>query len=284
MPLLESVDGATKQNSAEGSSTVAKVKVPVGNDRLPTEVLAISLPQIVISIFVILGGFVFLQMLVVPKANVAFSETRSAATINLLGTSSQTHKQGDKLAKQPTPLPHHISEERETQLSGQEDLPHSTSSEPTESESETTDLSDASVAESDPPASPIPRRIQPLMPEPLNEVMEGFQEDRGAGTVLAIENLRGGTRPRTGPTKQTTVDIVVLTDANYAMGAAAIINAARRHTSMPVRVYIGFDGEPSVMEAYLDCVGVSTDGVTVRRSVPLFDSKDMPEAAVGRER
>ena len=81
------------------------------------------------------------------------------------------------------------------------------------------------------------------------------------------------------------VDIVVLTDAQYAVGVGAVVNAARRYTSVPVRVFVGFDGDPAMMEDYLACVGVAAANVTVRRSVPLFNAGYMPAAAKpGRER
>lgn len=81
-----------------------------------------------------------------------------------------------------------------------------------------------------------------------------------------------------------TVDIVVLSDPAYAIGVAAIISAARKHTKLPVRVFIGFDGDPSTLHAYLECLGMSTENVTVRRSVPLVEVADLPKAVKGRER
>ena len=81
-----------------------------------------------------------------------------------------------------------------------------------------------------------------------------------------------------------TVDIVVLSDPAYAVGVAAIINAARLHTKLPVRVFVGFDGDPLTLRAYLECLGMSTENVTVRRSVPLVGVADLPKAVKGRER
>jgi lipopolysaccharide biosynthesis glycosyltransferase len=67
------------------------------------------------------------------------------------------------------------------------------------------------------------------------------------------------------------VDVVVLADFNYIAGVAAIINAARKLTSAPVRFWIGFDGEPTVVTNYLRCVGIDQAKVTVRRQLTVLN-------------
>lgn len=98
-------------------------------------------------------------------------------------------------------------------------------------------------------------------------------------SVLAV------TPPRVLDTK-TPIDIVLLTDPMYSVGIAAIINAARTHTTSPVRFWIGFDGEPSLLLKYLSCVGVDSAGVTIRRPVNFLADKSLKamEMVKGKER
>jgi lipopolysaccharide biosynthesis glycosyltransferase len=90
--------------------------------------------------------------------------------------------------------------------------------------------------------------------------------------ILAAYGLRGQPPSRAkahSPTRP--VDVVVLSDQNYIPGVAAIINASRIYTAAPVRFWVGFDGEPSLLYEYLECVGVESSGVTVRRPYNTID-------------
>lgn len=91
--------------------------------------------------------------------------------------------------------------------------------------------------------------------------------------------------PVKGPTVDR-VDIVLLTDARYALGVAAIVNAARHYHSVPVRVFIGVDGPtPAAFSEFFSCLGIAATNVVIRPIVPLFDLADMPKAVIaGRER
>lgn len=65
--------------------------------------------------------------------------------------------------------------------------------------------------------------------------------ERGGANAAAVEPTPLPRRPALSPFPRANfapdhVDVVVLCDANYAMGVAAIINAARKHTRVPVRV------------------------------------------------
>jgi lipopolysaccharide biosynthesis glycosyltransferase len=84
----------------------------------------------------------------------------------------------------------------------------------------------------------------------------------------------------------TGVDIVLLTNAEYAIGAAAIINAVRHHTPSPSRFWIGYDGEPSELRNYLECVGVNLTSVTIRQPLEVLSNAQLQSTAVavGKER
>jgi hypothetical protein len=82
------------------------------------------------------------------------------------------------------------------------------------------------------------------------------------------------------------IDIVLLADPNYSIGVAAIINAARKYTSVPVRFWVGFDGDAEVLLAYMQCVGVDASSVTIRRPIDIVSDKALGslDVAEGKER
>jgi lipopolysaccharide biosynthesis glycosyltransferase len=82
------------------------------------------------------------------------------------------------------------------------------------------------------------------------------------------------------------IDVVLLSDPNYAIGVAAIINGVRKHTPGTARFWIGYDGDPATLLSYLSCVGVDKTHVTIRRSVAVTTSSNLSHLKVdkGKER
>ena len=78
------------------------------------------------------------------------------------------------------------------------------------------------------------------------------------------------------------VDVVTVTNTDYAMGVAAIINASRVHSTAHIRVFVGFDGDPQIFYDYLDCVRLDATDVIVRRPYELIDKQDIPVARAVR--
>jgi lipopolysaccharide biosynthesis glycosyltransferase len=68
------------------------------------------------------------------------------------------------------------------------------------------------------------------------------------------------------------LDIVVFSDKKFAPGVAAIIKAVRRHSSLPARFFIAYEGRSSGFTAFLKCLRVDLDGVTIRDTIPLVSS------------
>lgn len=67
------------------------------------------------------------------------------------------------------------------------------------------------------------------------------------------------------------INVITFANPAYAVGIAALISAARKHTSTRVRFWVGYDGDPSFFLQYLDCLGVDAANVTVRRPQLLVD-------------
>jgi len=68
------------------------------------------------------------------------------------------------------------------------------------------------------------------------------------------------------------VDVIIYANVDYAVGVAAAIQAARRHTKSHVRFFVGFDGNPQSFYEYLACVGVDATDVVVRRPHTLVEA------------
>ena len=68
------------------------------------------------------------------------------------------------------------------------------------------------------------------------------------------------------------VDVIIYANVDYAVGVAAAIQAARRHTRSHIRFFVGFDGDPESFKEYLACVGVDATDVVVRRPHSLVEA------------
>lgn len=101
-----------------------------------------------------------------------------------------------------------------------------------------------------------------------------------ACSLLLLSTVSLAEAKRRPKPSATPVDVIIVANPAYAVGVAAVINASRFHSSAPVRVFVGYDGDPERFLDYLDCVRVDSRGVIVRRPLELIKQRDIPKAFI----